>query len=769
MRGIELDRRHLPTAAALAAGAVLLALGAGLARARLPEWQLGRLPDRQRLEGEFGAVAARCGLRPLGSGPRLEIVESSRRKRARHEVPLTSTVPDATLWVRVERRAALPSSGGIIQPLKVWFDADCRPQAIEWQPSGLPDLTSIARRSASPATGLAEDFAAALLAPGERLGRRAPLLVAGFPLDLYDVAGAAPPQHMTAVAWTSAVDASRNPGSVEWAIAHWDWRAPLNITREAVLQQAALIGIVVVFCVLAIRRRLAVANAAWLAALAGLAVLPAALRRPSAGEAAAAIVGLALQSALLVPLWSAAESLWRTADPHFHDTLSLLRARRLPARAGGALLCGVGMGAAAAGVGLAAYALAAVLPGAHPQALSVALPVLDASEGPVASGITAAAVVAFLLACGRYLSRRRWALYAVAFAASLALSPVQLRPWPIELGAGAAVAGLLVAAAELGGPATLLAAALAYRLAPAAVFTAMHLSWLPGSFALAAGGMAVLLVTGTAATLRAPRPEQDAAAPPKFVLRLERERRHEVEMELLARMQRGLLPPAVPEVPGWEIAARSLVAERAGGDLYDFVRDRRGRWWIAAGDVAGHGYSCAIAQAMVKAALATLLGDGRSPAEVLAETDRVLRTAGGVRSFTSLTLLRLDPATGEALLANAGHPYPLLAAPGQAVREVALPGLPLGQGPPRHYADLPLALTAGATLVLCSDGYFEAAAAGRGGSGEPYGYERPRQILGQLAGQPAAVVLEGLLADWRRHRGAGPPADDTTIVVLRRP
>ncbi len=295
----------------------------------------------------------------------------------------------------------------------------------------------------------------------------------------------------------------------------------------------------------------------------------------------------------------------------------------------------------------------------------------------------------------------------------------------------------------------------------------MHLSWLPGSFALAAGALAVLVGTGAVAARRPPRPEDEPVAPPAFVLRLERERRLEVEMELLARMQRGLLPREVPAVPGWEIAARSLLAERAGGDLYDFARDRAGRWWIAAGDVAGHGYSCAIAQAMVKAALATLLGDGRSPAEVLAETDRILRTAGGGRSFTSLALLRFDPASGEALLANAGHPYPLLVAPGQAAREVALPGLPLGQGPPRRYADLPLALAAGATLVLCSDGLFEATAAGRG-SAEPYGYDRPRRLLDELAGRPATAVLEGLLADWRRHRGAGPPDDDTTVVVLRR-
>jgi sigma-B regulation protein RsbU (phosphoserine phosphatase) len=291
-----------------------------------------------------------------------------------------------------------------------------------------------------------------------------------------------------------------------------------------------------------------------------------------------------------------------------------------------------------------------------------------------------------------------------------------------------------------------------------------------GGFVLAAGFLAVLIGAGVAGVRRgvaAEGAEVDMAPPPPFVLRLERERRLEVEMELLARMQLGLLPSKLPAVPGWELAARSLLADRAGGDLYDFVSDRAGHWWIAAGDVAGHGFSCAVAQAMVKAALASLLGRESSPAAVLAETDRVLRTAAAARSFTSLALLRLDPSTGELLFANAGHPYPLLAQPGEPAREVALPGLPLGQGPPRAYADLRLELAPGATLVLCSDGLFEALAAGRGG-GAPYGYERPLRLLGELAGRPAAEVLDGLLEDWRRFRGPGAPEDDTTIVVLRR-
>ena len=79
----------------------------------------------------------------------------------------------------------------------------------------------------------------------------------------------------------------------------------------------------------------------------------------------------------------------------------------------------------------------------------------------------------------------------------------------------------------------------------------------------------------------------------------------------------------------------------------------------------------------------------------------------------------------------------------------------------RHF----LILQPGATLGICSDGLFEATAAQ--GSAAQYGYARPRELLAELAGRPAADVLDGLLVDWRRHRGPGAPADDTTIIVLR--
>jgi sigma-B regulation protein RsbU (phosphoserine phosphatase) len=116
------------------------------------------------------------------------------------------------------------------------------------------------------------------------------------------------------------------------------------------------------------------------------------------------------------------------------------------------------------------------------------------------------------------------------------------------------------------------------------------------------------------------------------------------------------------------------------------------------------------------------------------------------------------------LVSNAGHPFPMLAVPQQPPREIEVPGLPLGQGPPRRYRDVEVTIPRGGVLLLYSDGLYEATDP----AGTPYGFERTRRVLTDAAAWNAAEVLERLIFDWRRHLAGSAAADDTTLVVLKR-
>src|SRR5258708_2543899 len=256
-RADRADRRQLPTAAALAAGAVLLALGLALARARLPEWRLGRLPDRQVLAREYSAMAVRCGLRPVGARPRFTVAEASRRRRLSKEMALTSAVPRATAAIRAEQEAVSTrpdvAAGSVM--LTVWFDAAGRPQALDSRPLGLAAAAVITRNAATPLAVRPEMAAAALLASGESLGPPVRLLVAGFPVDLYPVAGSVPPQHVTAAALSVFVEASRHPGGAARVLSDRDLLDPFAGAAATAPLQVALPMLAAAFSFLPIPRR----------------------------------------------------------------------------------------------------------------------------------------------------------------------------------------------------------------------------------------------------------------------------------------------------------------------------------------------------------------------------------------------------------------------------------------------------------------------------------------------------------------------------------
>jgi hypothetical protein len=762
---------HPPLRTLLAGIALgLLALVAGLALAErfLPEWRAGDPPSRAVLRERFGERAAQAGLALAPGEPRITLTT---RGPEQFE-PYRGLGDAGGAWLLATRTAIRATVIHGVRDAK----GTGRQLAIDFSFAGEPAyLMSWGQTLLSPFSPvdterdvrLAESLAPLLLNRGERLGARRQATLMTFPRLLYPilparpVTGAAPrPEHL--VVWMpQGAFAERRPGPLsEAGAAATDEamaRTVVNFWRGAAVL-AALAGL---FLLLLLRARLSAVNGALLA-LAALPTLypsPGSLNGPLSYNLAA---GFSAALRILL-LWSCAESLLRSTDPTFTTSLDALRAGRLGPRGGRALLVGFACGAGLAGLRLALLALAEIVPGVWPARGSVELPLLRPLGSPLSDGILLAGGVALAFALTVRIVPVRWAFATAALVAGAILRPVAVGPILAAVAANALFCALLIWIGRRAGLTALLTAAVCSLALPAAVLAARYLDWMPAGFAVTAGLSAAVVVLGVAGMSRSGSAEIQRLAPPAFVRRLEEERRFKNEMDLLAKMQRGLLPRTLPQIAGWELAARSIIANEAGGDLYDLLADDEGYLWIAAGDVAGHGYSCAIAQAMTKAAFASLAGRGRTPAQVLQRMDRVLRAAGPTRTFTSLLLLRLRPETGEGTLSNAGHPYPLLAA-GGAVEEIEVSALPLGQGPPRQYVDREIRLPPGAALLLFSDGVFEAA----DGGGQAYGYERLRQVLSGAAERPAEKIVEAVVDDWRRHLAAAQPLDDTTVLVLKR-
>jgi len=611
----------------------------------------------------------------------------------------------------------------------------------------------------------------AIALPGASPARAEELEVFGTRVSLLPVPAAHPPECVlfASVPGSKGAFSKRFPGTAAELRAGLHsvdvMRLMLARTPVTLLQAILFLGVLTLFMVLLVGRRIDLRHGMILA-LASLLFTVAEPWREIGNWYPFLVAGLTAAAHVIAvfALWSAAESWIRSTTPSFRTSLDELSTGRLGPRSGRSLLLGWSGGAAVAGLSLLAMTAATMIPGVARADGSVRLPLFRPQASPLGQGILEAGLVLLAMAAAIRLPLiRRMRFGSTAIAALLLSTCVPVSNFGFALIAAAFIGGALIFVYSRFGLTALLTATIVSLALPAAIFAALHASWLVGTLAVTSALSIAPLAFGVVGVMRPEESEEGEVRLPAFVRRLETERRLQHEMDLLARMQLGLLPEKTPDISGYEIAAKSLLATEAGGDLYDFLFDEEGRLWLAAGDVSGHGYSCAIAQAMTKAGLASLVTAEQTPAAVLTRLDRVLRTSGSARTFTSLALLRLDSALGEGLFANAGHPYPMLAVR-DGVTEIAIPSLPLGHGPARSYEDRAVRIGDGDVMLFFSDGLFEAG----NGNGTAYGFDRLREILGASRRLPAQAILDRILADWTHHLGQSSAADDMTIVVLKR-
>lgn len=770
------ENRLLVSVAAV--GLIILAAGLTAARWRLPEWRAGAISDRTAFAARYRAVAKGAHIEVLAA-PRIDLRSANIPEEIsdfdRGDAPYREYGTKAADFMTARGRgpyvdasadARLPGTREIGR-LTVVYSLTGEPLTVRWMPRN-----PFSARGQSAVRGWTQkESILAVALPGASAARAEELEVFSTRVSLLPVPTSNPPECvlLASVSGSAGAFTMRVPGTVAELRAemHNLDLVQLTIVRipELLVQAILFLGVLTLFMVLLVGRRIDLRHGMILALASMLFTVAEPWREIgnwyqflTAGLTAAAhVIGI-------FALWSAAESWIRSATPSFRTSLDDLSTGRLGPRSGRSLLLGWAGGAAVAGLSLMAMTAATMISGVAPTDGSVRLPMFRPHASPLGQGIVEAGLVLLAMAAAVRLPLiRRMRFGSVAIAALLFSTTVPISSFWFALAAAAIIGGALVFTYSRFGLTALLTATIVSLALPAAIYAALHASWLAGTLAVTSAISVAPLAFGFIGLMRPEESEAGEVRLPAFVRRLETERRLQHEMDLLARMQLGLLPQKTPDIRGYEIAAKSLLATEAGGDLYDFLFDEDGRLWLAAGDVSGHGYSCAIAQAMTKAGLASLVAADETPAAVLTRLDRVLRTSGSARTFTSLALLRLDSARGEGLFANAGHPYPLLAVYDE-VSEIAIPSLPLGQGPARTYEDREIRIGAGDVMLFFSDGLFEAS----NGNGAAYGFDRLREVLGASRRLPAQAILDRILADWTRHLGHSSAADDMTIVVLKR-
>ncbi len=229
-------------------------------------------------------------------------------------------------------------------------------------------------------------------------------------------------------------------------------------------------------------------------------------------------------------------------------------------------------------------------------------------------------------------------------------------------------------------------------------------------------------------------------------------------------LQRELLPPSLPRMPGWEVATMYEPAgeiNEVGGDFYE-VFPVEGGWAVVLGDVSGKGAAAAAVTAEARHTIRTAGTLVADPVAGLHLLDSALRGRDDVAlcSVAMVVLPDASGATAEVLVYLAGHPHPILLR-GNRAEPVGRPGPLLGVVDEPTWVPSAVTIEAGDQLVLYTDGVIEA----RGGSGERFGSDRLRAgLAGCEAPELAVERVRGALSDF----GAHARDDDAALVVIRR-
>ncbi|TDD70147.1 GAF domain-containing protein [Actinomadura darangshiensis] len=263
----------------------------------------------------------------------------------------------------------------------------------------------------------------------------------------------------------------------------------------------------------------------------------------------------------------------------------------------------------------------------------------------------------------------------------------------------------------------------------------------------------------------------------RAALAVDNARLFSAQTAMSSALQRSLLPPGIPEIPGLEVAVVYEPAgegSEVGGDFYDVFESglRPGdpvpasRWRFAIGDVCGTGPEAAAVTGLARHALRILAAEDMSVPAVLTRLNRLILGEG--ERGRLLTLLhgeiaarrRRDGVTIK--LTSAGHPPPLVLDPEGGVREAASPQPLLGVFDGVEFHTDTVDLRRGEVLLCVTDGVTERRSGNRL-LGDGHGLEK---LLAGCTGLSAGAVAARIQRAVRDF-GPEPSNDDIALIVLR--
>lgn len=255
----------------------------------------------------------------------------------------------------------------------------------------------------------------------------------------------------------------------------------------------------------------------------------------------------------------------------------------------------------------------------------------------------------------------------------------------------------------------------------------------------------------------------------RAALALDNARLYSERMAISQSLQRSLLPPGLPQIPGVEVDVIYRAAgegNEVGGDFYDLFPIRDGAYGFAIGDVCGTGPEAAAVTGLARHALRLLAREGFGGPAVLERLNAAILDEGARSRFLTLLYGELWPQEdGSAVLkiVCAGHPLPLRLRQDGTVEPYAEPQPLLGVMDDLELYEQTMTLDPGDVLLCVTDGVTE-----RREGTRMLGDDGLADVLTTCTGLTAGAVAARIMRAVERF-ATDAPSDDMAILAMRVP
>lgn len=242
--------------------------------------------------------------------------------------------------------------------------------------------------------------------------------------------------------------------------------------------------------------------------------------------------------------------------------------------------------------------------------------------------------------------------------------------------------------------------------------------------------------------------------------------RIESELDLASNIQADMLPniyPAFPDRPEFDIYASMNPAKEVGGDFYDFFLIDDDHLCMVIADVSGKGVPAALFMMASKIILANNAMMGKSPAQILNDTNAAICSNNREEMFVTVWLGILEISTGKLTAANAGHEYPAVKrANGGFELLKDKHGFVIGGMEGVKYKEYEINIEPGSKIFLYTDGVPEAT----DGDGQMFGTDRMLEALNSESNVTPEKTLKSVRAAVDGFVKQAEQFDDLTMLCL---